>query len=436
MIYLGRAILDDHGGFAGIVLAGIPISYFEGYFSTVDMGPESAVSLEGLSLKLIARWPRIESLIGREIPSSVPDLESSNNGKLLAVLQGADGLPRLIAITRFDVQGQRLYLGVAQTWGAILGPWRASLVWIVLFAVLGLLVLGTLTLFMARAIAKERRWSRALLERETRLMRQARELARARDAAESANQVRSQFLANMSHELRTPLNAVVGFADILDQELFGPLGDQRYKEFARDILDSGRQLLEIINNILDLTKLDAGKVELDEQEVDITDLLRISVRATAAAAQAAGVTVDVIAPDRDFLLRGDPSRLKQMLVNLLANAVKFSAGGHVRVSATVEGDAFVLRVVDDGMGMTDAEVTRAMQRFGQIDGSLARRHQGTGLGLPLTNALAMLHGGRVILQSISGKGTTASIHLPRWRIIDDAVDTAESARRQPALAPG
>ena len=159
-----------------------------------------------------------------------------------------------------------------------------------------MLVLGALTWFVLRAVRDEERWSGTLLERENRLSQQAVELAAARDLAETANRARGEFLANMSHELRTPLNAILGFSEILERELFGPLGDGRYREFAHDIYSSGKHLLEIIGNILDLAKVDAGKLELYEQDVDVVEMMHICARLMTEAAETAGVSLEIRAP--------------------------------------------------------------------------------------------------------------------------------------------
>jgi signal transduction histidine kinase len=436
MLYLARPIVDDKEGFAGLALVGVPTSYFEGYFSTIDMGPESAVSLSNHALKLIARWPRIDSLIGKPLPNYIPELERDPDGKTLAVLEGADGLDRLIAITRFDVQGQQLFLGVAQTWGAILQPWRDSLVWVVLFALLSLMVLIALTWFVFRAVNSERRWTRALIERETRLIKQARELSRARDAAEGANKVRAQFLANMSHELRTPLNAVLGFTEIIDQEMLGPIG-AGYKEFTQDILASGRRLLEIINNILDLTRLDAGTLVLEEQEVDIGDIMRLSARLCEEPAEKAGLTLNASRPAQEIMMMGDPLRLKQILLNVLTNAITFTpAGGRITFSGSLVEEGFLIQIADTGIGMTEEEAARAMQRFGQVDGSLARQHEGAGLGLPIAKSLAELHGGRLTMKSAPGQGTIVTLLLPKRRLIQSQSNSAEQAAGSQAMPTG
>jgi signal transduction histidine kinase len=293
------------------------------------------------------------------------------------------------------------------------------LVWIVLFALTSLLVIGVLTWFILRAVRDEERWSSALLERETQLSKQAQELATARDLAETANRARGDFLANMSHELRTPLNAVLGFSEILEKELFGPLGDARYREFASDIHNSGKHLLEVIGNILDLAKVDAGKLELYEDDVDIVEMMNVCGRLMAEAANTAGVTLQVRPPREPISIQGDATRIRQIFLNLLSNAVKFTPQGKsVILSGRIDDEGFVLRVIDSGIGMTAEEAVMAMQPFHQIDSSLSRRYQGTGLGLPLTKSLVGLHGGAMDIKSALGDGTTVTVWLPKRRKMD------------------
>jgi signal transduction histidine kinase len=238
----------------------------------------------------------------------------------------------------------------------------------------------------------------------------------AKEAAEEANRAKSAFLANMSHELRTPLNAILGFSEILEKELFGPLGDQRYKEFAVDIHSSGKHLLEIIGNILDLAKVDAGKLDLYEQDVDMVELMNICARLMTEAADAAGVKFDVIAPLTSVSIQGDSTRIRQIFLNLLSNAIKFTPSGKrvVLTGEAVDG-GFRFRVIDTGIGMTEQEAEQAMQPFRQIDNSLARRYQGTGLGLPLTKSLVELHSGTMEIKSVKGEGTTVTVWLPKQR---------------------
>jgi PAS domain S-box-containing protein len=251
----------------------------------------------------------------------------------------------------------------------------------------------------------------------TRRKRAESELRIAKDQAEIANNAKSAFLANISHELRTPLNAILGFSEVLMEQLFGPLGNDRYNEYARDIHGSGKHLLAIINDILDLTKIESGQLRLEEQEVDIGTLFGACERIVVERALEQALRLDVRRPAPPLTVRGDSVRMKQIVINLLSNAVKFTpAGGRVSLSARATQGACQLEVTDTGIGMTTAEIAKAMQPFQQIDSSLSRRYEGTGLGLPLTKSLVELHGGTLRLESVPRIGTTVTVRFPGWRM--------------------
>ncbi len=245
------------------------------------------------------------------------------------------------------------------------------------------------------------------------------ELRLARLQAEESSKAKSAFLANMSHELRTPLNAIMGFSELLTQELFGPLGDPRYREFASDIFRSGKHLLAIIGDILDLAKVEAGQLALDARETDIVGLVHNSVRLVSETARHRDITLDVAVPAGAIRAMVDSTRLRQILLNLLSNAIKFTPEGKtVALSCGREGDWLYLRVADTGIGMNAEDLGKVMQPFHQVDNSFSRRYEGAGLGLPLTQSLVDLHDATMTMESELGKGTTVTVRLPKARILD------------------
>ena len=245
------------------------------------------------------------------------------------------------------------------------------------------------------------------------------ELYAAREIAEQSNKAKSVFLANMSHELRTPLNAIMGFSELMTQELFGPLGDPHYAEFAGDIFRSGKHLLEIIGDILDLAKVETGQLGLDEQEVEIVGLVRGSERLVSEPARHRDIALTVTVPDGPVRVQADPTRLRQILLNLLSNAIKFTPEHKsVALSCGRDGDALYLRVADTGIGMKPEDLAKVMQPFHQVDNSFSRRYEGTGLGLPLTQSLVELHGATMTIDSVPDVGTTVTVRLPVSRVLD------------------
>ena len=248
----------------------------------------------------------------------------------------------------------------------------------------------------------------------------------AREQADDANRAKSDFLANMSHDLRTPLNAILGFSELTRDAVMGEL-DSRYREYAGHIHDSGSFLLHLVNEILDLSKLEAGRFELYEDEFDPIEIMDDSIRMVEMQAQKRTIALTTAIAPRLSSLRADPLRLKQIVVNLLSNAVKFTPeGGKVTLLAGERSGGLVIEVCDTGIGMSPGQIEKALEPFGQIENSSNRKYSGTGLGLPIAKRLAELHGGALTIDSTPARGTRVTILMPPSRVL--------KPRPQPAIA--
>lgn len=243
------------------------------------------------------------------------------------------------------------------------------------------------------------------------------ELASAKARAEAENQQKSQFLANISHELRTPLNAIIGFSEIIKDEVMGKLNNEQYENYIKDIHSSGVHLLSLINDILDYSKAEAGRLDIEYEDIDLTKLITSSLRLQEPRAKTAEVELIKELPSEHLLIRSDAKRLKQILLNLLSNAVKFTpANGIVKISAwkhfAGSVEMVTIEVKDTGIGIAPKDIAKAFAPFGQVDSELSRRFEGTGLGLPLTKKFVELLGGELRLTSEVNKGTTVTASLP------------------------
>ena len=248
----------------------------------------------------------------------------------------------------------------------------------------------------------------------TDLKNSEKKLVEARRQAESANHAKSEFLANMSHELRTPLNAVIGFSEVISNQVFGPLRNDKYLEYMKDIHSSSLHLLSIINDVLDMSKIEAGKLDLARTPLRLQSLAATASRILRERAASRGIAILPEFAAEDIVIRADERAIKQIFLNLLGNAIKFSREGgtiHLRVAREGSGTAIV-EVEDHGIGMTAEEQKRALEPFGQAQATTTRIYGGTGLGLPITKGLIEAHGGRLTIASRPGQGTTVRLALP------------------------
>jgi signal transduction histidine kinase len=246
------------------------------------------------------------------------------------------------------------------------------------------------------------------------------ELRIAKMVAEEANSIKATFLANLSHELRTPLNAIIGFSEIIRDEMYGSQPQEKYREYAADIHENGQHLLKLIQDILDFSRLQSGRSILREESVDLAQAAVAAMGAVSSLARSHGVTMAIGIRSGMPPIQADPTRIRQILINLIGNAVKFTPpGGRVEVRAALSEDGgAVLQVVDTGIGMAPEDIPRALEPFCQLENTYTRRFGGTGLGLPLCKTLAERHGGTLSIDSSLGSGTTVTVRLPQQRVAD------------------
>jgi signal transduction histidine kinase len=313
------------------------------------------------------------------------------------------------------IAGTAWRVGVAAPVDAVAAPYQA--IRALLFAGAGILTLIALAVSTA-----------ALVKGMRSMERRSRGLEEELRTAKSRSREKTSFLNAMSHELRAPLNAIIGFAQMIQTVDFGPDNLTRYRSYAGDVRMAGEHLLSLINDVLELAKLEAGKAEIREARVDLREELRKVDKMMCEQARRAGVKLRFELGDAPVIARVDALKIKQCMINLVSNGVKFTpSGGEVRVALATDRRGLRMTVADTGIGIARADMAKVFEEFGQVDSSVARKHQGTGLGLPLTKRLIEMHGGSISLESESGRGTKVTLRLPPGRVGDGADDA-------PALA--
>ena len=355
------------------------------------------------------------------LPLDLPDFTVPLSVLLLTMMGGVEGTALGLAVIQLVMMATTMWAhGPTPIMYLPLGyqlyfvqVFMSIMVVVMLPAAAAITERGKLRDGMEAALLREERVNKALRDSE----RHALMLA---DEAQRANQAKSEFLANMSHELRTPLNAILGFSEIIMTQLYGPLGHAKYAEYAADVHESAVHMLDLINDVLDLSKIDAGKMELRESVFPVGEL--IEETAALLRDKAKGhVSLELRLPVHIEVM-ADRRLTKQIFINLLSNAIKFTPkGGAVTLGAAEKpGSRVEITVADTGIGMTQAQIEKAFSLYGPIDSHIARTHEGTGLGLPISQSLARLQGGDLHAHSIPGQGTRMTLVLPKNRIVRTA----------------
>jgi two-component system, cell cycle sensor histidine kinase PleC len=433
------------GRFLGVLVALLDPSYFQAFYDAASRVDDHSIALVDLSGRILAASTRFP---GTPQPKTSGERLAGKAGALLDGLErGQDSAgpssidfdpghgKRLRRASVARVPGWPLAIVDAQRPDTVLSGWRTLASIMAGVTALFLLCVAGLTAFGLRSIAREEKTKKRLAKSRDQLELHAGELEqiaralvsakadaernrddaeRSRDEAERANRHKSEFLARMSHELRTPLNAIIGFSEIIRDQVLGEDRKGTYREYAGHISDAGQLLLSLINDVLDIAKIEAGRMQLRMERVDPTAAATLSVELMQAMASSRQICIGLEVAGDLGTLTADARALRQIIVNLLSNAVKFTLpGGQVKVGVGRGAGGIEIAVSDTGIGMNDSEIEIAMQEFGQIDSALTRTQPGTGLGLPLTKRLVELHGGTFRLASVPGIGTTATVWLPQ-----------------------
>jgi signal transduction histidine kinase/uncharacterized membrane protein len=415
-IQLTRRVNNPDGSFAGIMLISLDPQYLSKFYESIDIGRHGVIAAVGRDGIVRARATGTGVVeIGQDLGRSdlFKHVALAPNGRF-EVDSVIDHVDRLFNYR--TIAGYPIIVNVGLARSDVLAHYtQRRNVLIAAAAAISLLVAAAAGLLMRQAGRQ--------MQTESALLRYQEELIESRNEANAANRAKSEFLANMSHELRTPLNAIIGFSEFMAGGGLGPVGSPKYLEYARDINNSGRHLLDMISEVLDMSKIEAGQYELVPEDVNVSDTVEFCVRLVAGRAEAGQISlINQVSPELPKA-RADVRALRQILLNLLSNAVKFTpAGGRVTVSAAANGPHDIrVTVSDTGVGISADDLKRVGEPFRQLGRSLTKPQEGTGLGLAITKRLVEMHGGYVDIVSAPGRGTAVIVSLPAAQTSDRRV---------------
>ena len=447
---VSRPLHDDEGRFVGVASASIRVDTLTDFYNMLGFEFDPLIGVYRPNGEVVARRPATEASMGRSIAGGLlfqTKLHEAPEGQYLSP-SVLDGVLRIAAYRTMPDYGLVVLTGIDRT--EAMAAWRTRTLYTVVETAVGLLAILAALAWGLRYLDRERKAQVALAEARNAVERtsaerdesarlaaaldHARDMAEtARQAAEAANRAKGEFLAGLSHELRTPLNAVIGFADLMAREAEGPVGTPVYRQYAANVRDSGQHVLELINEILDNARAEAGALPIEEGRCDLEAAADFAVRMLTPRAERAGVLLSAAVAPAVRHLRGDDRRIRQILLNLIANGVKYTpSGGSVTLSAAVEDGVPVIRVIDTGLGIPAEDVDRVLEPFARVDSAANRGIEGAGLGLPLTKRLVELHGGTLALRSTLGVGTTVTVRLSAARLLPP--ESRQDSRPAPAPA--